>query len=1627
MASTVTATFDGNDLFSGLRKMEQENAAVIASLQKLGDATAFFNKEGELTGATIDGQVDSAKRYKVSLSEVDGQLQKTRVAFRATTNEAARLREQMQFQTSSGNRLTLEKLIDTKSFSPEALKKFQSTLSKIGNLNTNIVTPTEIKEMFRETEMNDGIVAATGTLGRLRDYINKLRALRDQASKQSANPLITQNQAAFKSFTQNELFPRLSAEFGGKEGINENELKTKAKQTVRNALEGIKAQIALDPTVDVARVKKVLDQLKTGKIIDIDDNKLAQQLTRILGIYEKIKDTRARESQLDSDKFQTDSKTAAKLAEDSARANAIQRRVNNMGLNAEQNRLGTIKPELKIQDTARLSTLSRNIAQLAQQAKLTEKDVEAMYKKVQSGDFDAIDGKFTRLTAKIVAYQKELKKQLNNTANDDTFGPKSQNRENLAGGIPSMDGKGLGRLREAAGFFDRIRVSLQYFAMYKGFTTMSDQISQAVSSAREFEIQVSLIRTISQDSQLSTSQWMQQLAQVSTRTGIDLKDVGAAAYDVVSNQIAQGPKVAGYLSSAADLARTTGSSLKDSVNILSSVTNTYGQSAGTVEQVAAKVFKMVDRGRVVTGDLANTFGRVLFTSQELGVSFDEVSASIAMMTRAGVTADDAITLLNNLMLHTAKPSEQMKKYFNELGISVPRDAFRILGGVKGVVDMMNKGIKVGKLNPEDLFPEARTNRAFNFFAGRTDDLQKEMKIIGEESGDTFGKAIAIRAEPYADKLAKVFMGVKNGLNTSIGQSFNRALVGGIEKVSGMDIDEITSSQEKLAEATAKVEFAIGRTARIIVTGVAGWTALKVATTGYMVVAEMIALRNQKNLAIEQLMHASKIRNVQLTYAEAAAELAKSRATAGAGASKLGAAGMFAKANPVLTGLMIGATVLTTYEAYKATAIDTFSSSKEALMDYVAGLEKLKVSEKVTKSLGFLDTLKQKFSDVDKETFKGLTTGLRESNIRLDSLREKGGILGEALKSSFAGYVGLLNKNFSDTESRLSKIKETIDGMKKAGMEFGVSIRDTLFSLQKDYATPMQKGELLQRNISTLSSDAEAAYAKGTPEGVAEGRALYQRIVQEKAELAKLDMEMRKSQMEAAGGGVVLYDPLPLARDLANVAAQKAALEERAEKSMQKQLDVGREQQAVAKSKIKDAEAAFKAFEEFSIYETGTSNPKFKYQNKTGGLDIKKAQEDYDRLASKLSQYVDPNVTDRMGFSKQIAERKENIFAQLKEAEVNKELGKQQTALTETAGKRNKSMEQLVTLTGQASEETAKLNTAMKTNTDELIRLLSIQKGAYNSAEYFAEQGATSGVAARYLGMDTKDDTADTAEGRRKRAEFTEKAKVLQEKLKEIGNRQVATRKTESGVEVPDIIAAGQKLKDFKAALMEYDQLIAARDAQLKAVQNKAGRDNIHDETGAEFKDLSETRKRIRDSQMGTDREYQKLLSTTSAVETQEGLLRILELQVDKQAAVNQATTDGMTAVKDRAQAVIEFANKGADAAERMKKAFAELSMPNGGFVGPPQENGRYAYGGPVGKDQVSAWLQQGEHVMTAAASNRFYSQITAMNNTARRPQYFNNGGSVNGGDVTINVNESQRPMQTGREIARILKRTQRNG
>jgi hypothetical protein len=174
-----------------------------------------------------------------------------------------------------------------------------------------------------------------------------------------------------------------------------------------------------------------------------------------------------------------------------------------------------------------------------------------------------------------------------------------------------------------------------------------------------------------------------------------------------------------------------------------------------------------------------------------------------------------------------------------------------------------------------------------------------------------------------------------------------------------------------------------------------------------------------------------------------------------------------------------------------------------------------------------------------------------------------------------------------------------------------------------------------------------------------------------------------------------------------------------------------------------------------------------------------------------------------------------------------------------------------------------------------------------------------------------------------------------------------------------------------------------------------------------------------------------------------------------------STGEAATLIKDyedAKKAVDEFGNKVssaatdtqgiAGAAGNAKEALASMaSVSFGGLISQIQEamtalsqlasaksatmnaaHGGVAYlaSGGKGTDTISAMLSPGEMVMNAAASNKFATQLSAMN-AGMQPTYNQQSNQTNIGDIHVHVNGAQSPQSTAREVMQAMRREMRRG
>lgn len=119
-------------------------------------------------------------------------------------------------------------------------------------------------------------------------------------------------------------------------------------------------------------------------------------------------------------------------------------------------------------------------------------------------------------------------------------------------------------------------------------------------------------------------------------------------------------------------ARAAAAGLGDTATIADVVTsavNAYGESMGGAAVATDVLVATVREGKAEAASLAGAMGRVIPIASQMGISFDQVGAAIAAMTRVGLDAAEASTALKGIMNSLLKPTTDASKALAEVGLS----------------------------------------------------------------------------------------------------------------------------------------------------------------------------------------------------------------------------------------------------------------------------------------------------------------------------------------------------------------------------------------------------------------------------------------------------------------------------------------------------------------------------------------------------------------------------------------------------------------------------------------------------------------------------------------------------------------------------------------------------------------------------------------------------------------------------------------------------------------------------------------------------------------------------------------------------------------------------------------------
>jgi len=1135
------------------------------------------------------------------------------------------------------------------------------------------------------------------------------------------------------------------------------------------------------------------------------------------------------------------------------------------------------------------------------------------------------------------------------------------------------------------------------------FATFEGEIIASVAAAQKFMLQIAEIRTISQDAQLSTQRWSSSITELSNAFGRTQSDVAEAAYQTLSNQVAKGAESFKFLESALGFSQASVSTATDSVNLLSGALKSFQLPLADTERIAAILFKTIELGRVRAREMADTFGRVGTIASDAGVKLEEVSAAIAVLTNRGIKFNDSSTLIQNILLKLIRPTDEMKKLFEEWGVSSGTAAIATFG-FAGVLQKLDQEAAKGTGRIGDLLGQIRAIRGtVGLTGGAFNDFQDSLRKITGAQKEYENAKKEVQESP-GQRAAQQMIQLRNYFEQDFGEPFLKGLVRIVEGMGG--------AANAAKGLLATIQLTIG--------GYIAYRGVLIALHPAM--QTEIALTAASSLAKRTLTATTTALSVAYTYLSTTSFPAM---LTGLGAVTKAA---LAAATPV-------AALAIAFGGSYYVGDKIFSKQLDALDNVISKSKQASIeAEKVRKGIGELEEkgvsqTTEKVKEEYKKRFQTVltfsTNVLKEANrlkvVATDNLKA----ITENLKTSSGTYFESLRRNVSRFNEEANRAKSEIRQSLRESEDLPRRGSNAIFNEKLKFASPGnqdnftgfiandQQIELLKARILQLAAQAREEFAKGTKEGAEEGRKLFNDVQQLQSQLFQKQTENERKQFEfrvkqgqvaptIGPDGQARYEFTVRTKDIESqinsLTQERLALEEQ---YRQVQSDKQKQQESLAakeRERIRLLQQQFMLLEKIDVF-----NKEGKLKNEYKGPEgTERALREFETRRKKILELASQDSDPGRGFQVfiDLQKQRDSIINQIRTAQ-NVESAQK---IQEGAGRDIQNIENLAT---KAQEK-------IRQETTEIDRLLS---GVNRQIDVFK---ASLDKPIKIDGIRTD---KESEPARNKALEKVDDLKAARDAFNASGGRTV-----ENANKVRQAIEA------LNAATLEYIRLrnLGSPDKiSFGADKGRSVKDQIGLSTGV-GQDLVTAATSIEQTKNKLDAALNTAANLDQRLKNVPGALR----------AMAEASINSTPVVQSNFQTLANAAANYANELERINNALnnqpglnpidALPNVPAEGrmFGGKPPEYMKY--GGfvnfvPRGSDNVPAMLSKKEYVMNEDATKMFAPLLRAMN-SGGMPKYMNNGGPVtNVGDITVNVSGGQTDGQSLRNIAQGLRRGIRRG
>jgi len=224
--------------------------------------------------------------------------------------------------------------------------------------------------------------------------------------------------------------------------------------------------------------------------------------------------------------------------------------------------------------------------------------------------------------------------------------------------------------------------------LQQGFNILNRTIGVGVRDIAKFQTEMVRVNTIINLTTANFNRMTKAVINLSKDIPQTVEQLSQGLFQVVSAGV-EASKAMDFLTVSAKAATAGFTNTEISVDAITSVINAFGKEVDEAEQVADVFFTTIRLGKTELDLLSPTLGQFVPQAAAAGISFEEVSAAMATLTKSAIPTARAATGIGRAITEMVKPASKAEKAIIDLGFATGQagiDALGFQGTVKELVD-----------------------------------------------------------------------------------------------------------------------------------------------------------------------------------------------------------------------------------------------------------------------------------------------------------------------------------------------------------------------------------------------------------------------------------------------------------------------------------------------------------------------------------------------------------------------------------------------------------------------------------------------------------------------------------------------------------------------------------------------------------------------------------------------------------------------------------------------------------------------------------------------------------------------------------------------------------------------------